>query len=407
MCCGTTPWSLIRLGFCSSGVEAVSVDMSRGCTGNIRYGCDPDISQDMAPYPGQPICGMLSVGGLIAVLVFKEINNPSAYNTRVSPSTKTTMSLVSSLNPWALYIKCDLPIRAGLRYGSVFRGQSSEAEARIQKCTPTPAGFLPLWKGVIRVPDIEIEDTPFVWKCGGVEYRSSCVAFEKNMVMAETAARLWNTAHSPNRDQNLDRLREARAILHHLLAGGLEDDRSLPADPRYQPRCLRRGVLEDLNNAVFSVILQHLADGVQVMKYSDELSMASLRHFGTLKESTFLKKAWYNRQKSLAVGQQGCAYVRQAEEAMPSKELCLSAYRLLGQAALERGCPDANRFRGAQAVCLADLKVVFGFSEAELKRVKSEKPGHAIPEYIPPQIPDWVAEPPDIVALSGDAIDVK
>ena len=300
-------------------------------------------------------------------------------------------TLASNLNPWALHVKVPIPIRLSQPFALVFKGATPEYDALIQKSSPTPPGFLPLWKGVVDAGSVDIKGT----------------AFEKNMIMAETAMRLWNSAHSADRESNLERLRECHAILHHLLTTGLSEDLSMPSDPRYQPRCIRRSVLEDLNNAVVSVILQHTAEGIHVMTYSDEMAIASLRYHSTLKESTFLKKAWYNRQEALATGHQGIAYVRQGEEDMPSKELCLSAYRLLGQAAAARGCPDVNKFKGAQAVCLADLKVVFQFQDAELRRVQSQKIAKSTPDYGPPLLPDWMTTPPDIVALSKEAIHIS
>ena len=315
-------------------------------------------------------------------------------------------SLVANLNPWALHVKASIPIRLSQPYALVFNGVNEHSDVLIQKASPSPAGFLPLWKGLVEAGSVDIKGTPFLWKSNGVEYRSSCAAFEKNMIMAETAMRLWNSSHSAERASNLDRLRECHAILHHLLEVGLLQDLSLPQDPRYQPYCIRRSVLEDLRCAVVSVILQNLAEDINVMSHVDEATIASLRHHCTLKESTFLKKAWYNRQEALALGHKGIAYVRQGEEDMPSKELCLSAYRLLGQAAAARGCPDPNKFRGAQGVCIADLKAVFHFEDTELKRVQSQKFGKSDPDYGPVVLPPWLEDPPDIVALSKEPIRV-
>ena len=143
-----------------------------------------------------------------------------------------------TFNPWAVHVCMEVPVRKGGPYGGIFRGANEMADLAIQRCTPTVAGFMPLWKGLLDAPMTEVEGVPFVWKCGGVEYRSGCAAFEKNMLFAQGVTQLWNSSFNGAASDQLDRLKEAQALLTHLLQRGLDDDRSLPSDTRLQPKCL-------------------------------------------------------------------------------------------------------------------------------------------------------------------------
>lgn len=307
-------------------------------------------------------------------------------------------------NPWALHKACEVPERLGDPYIVVFRGDGDAAAIAVQNSVPTPVGVLPLWKGLLAKPDIEIKGTPFVWKHGGVEYRSSCAAFEKNMVLAHHAATMWNKAHGTNDMLNMEYLQEAHAIVNNLLHGGLADDRSLPQDQRLVPGCLRKERLEDLCAAVTSLAAVLCAQSKEVVSHDDELERARLYNYATLRESTLLKKAWYKQQKAMALGCLACAYVRKTGDVKPDRELCLAAYGLLRQALQTRGCPGAEAFKTAQDVCLADLRVIYTASEGQIKALKVARVKNTEPSFGMPALPEWLTAPPDLLSQAAEAV---
>lgn len=308
-------------------------------------------------------------------------------------------------NPWAQYRNANVPERLGDPYIVIFRGADDNASIEIQGCEPSPTGIIPIWKGLVENPSVEIRGAPFVWKQNGVIYRSSCAAFEKNMVIARQACWLWNQSHGSNREQNLKNMREAHALVHHLLhGGGLADDRSLPEDPRLVPPALRTDALSDLYAAIEAIILSILADGTSLDTYSDGMVQASLRNFIVIKESSLMKKSWYNAQKAMALGSLGCALVRKGVEVTPTKEMCVKAYTLLKRALATRGCPGADVYKTAQDVCLADLVNVFSVEPAKIKSLQRHQPAPTIEKYDQPVLPDWMSSPPNILDLGGNAV---
>lgn len=339
--------------------------------------------------------------GVVVVVVFRCMYNPWAYNTVASNTTQ------AMYNPWAQHKSADLPERLGDPYIVIFRGADDNAAIAIQGSDASPAGIIPIWKGLVANPSTKITGAPFVWKQNGVEYRSSCAAFEKNMVFARQAFWLWNQSHGSDKAQNLQNLREAHALVCHLVrSGGLADDKSLPEDTRLVPPALRTQVLTDLCVAIEAVIVSILADGTSLDTYADGMSQASLRNLAVIKESSLIKKAWYNTQKAMALGSLGCALVRQAVETTPSKKMCTKAYVLLKQALAIKGCPGADTYRTAQQVCLADLANVFFVTPVMIKALQKHRPVPAPQKYDTPVLPEWFTAPPDIMHLGGDAIQI-
>ena len=91
-----------------------------------------------------------------------------------------------------------VPARPGPRsYGSTFQGKEIADKARLNE-TSNLESFLSIWEGAKaskpRVAHNEDGSLPFIWEEKGVRYSSDCLAFDKNMWVAQGISNHWNQA---------------------------------------------------------------------------------------------------------------------------------------------------------------------------------------------------------------------
>lgn len=172
--------------------------------------------------------------------------------------------------------------RYGRAYVGIFAGATDEDAIKLKHADPSVGGFLPVWKGLLAKGEADVQDCPFIWKYDGVEYTSSCVAFEKNIILANAVIGHWNTLNRTPKNSPDLRLKEGVAILHHLIqSNGLDEDETRPADERLLPEIVRRDYLKNLQKGMFSLALAKEADEIVPHSATDHHAIANLRGYAT------------------------------------------------------------------------------------------------------------------------------
>ena len=128
-------------------------------------------------------------------------------------------------------------------YATVFIGKNIKDKGRLSAIDSVSL-FEPLWKGALKKPSIKIDGLPFIWEDNGIIYRSSSLAFEKNMWIASSAHNHWNAAIGNNIDKSTALIRHIRPALeglNHLIDdNGLTQDLSRPADEDLLPLTIQK-----------------------------------------------------------------------------------------------------------------------------------------------------------------------
>jgi len=111
--------------------------------------------------------------------------------------------------------------RRGPNYATVFNGKNISDKGRLSGVNSLKS-FEGLWKGAVSKPSTKIVGLPFIWEESGVVYRSSSLAFDKNMWISSTAHNHWNAAIGDGVDKKtaiIRHIRPALSGLNHLLVG--------------------------------------------------------------------------------------------------------------------------------------------------------------------------------------------
>ena len=162
--------------------------------------------------------------------------------------------------------------RKGDNYATIFTGKTIQDKGRLSGITDIKA-FEALWKGAIGTPSTKIAGLPFIWEESGVVYRSSSLAFDKNMWIATSAHNHWNAAIGEGVDRSTATVRHIRPALmglNHLLDNnGLNEDLSRPADESLLPPSAQRARLSVLRQALKALAWSYSADTAYSGKEDD------------------------------------------------------------------------------------------------------------------------------------------
>ena len=252
--------------------------------------------------------------------------------------------------------------------------------------------FEPLWKGALKKPSIKIDGLPFIWEDNGIIYRSSSLAFEKNMWIASSAHNHWNAAIGNNIDKSTALIRHIRPALeglNHLIDdNGLTQDLSRPADEDLLPVTIRKKRLEILQNGFRALAYSYSADTSSTVLDENDVGGMSIyfrrKHKAAeigRQAKPLLSESWCNSREAEA----GRAYSdleKKKYEANPNQTKCLSAYEAytstahhIGMGVTTRSDVNKNDIVKNQKQCLSDLKLVIGLTESKVKSIlKSFKP---------------------------------
>ena len=320
--------------------------------------------------------------------------------------------------------------RKGTPYSLLFNGADEEGNERIRNIhrgravqrsdmqSVSATAFLPLWRGLQNVtnPDTIVVGTPFIWTFQGVEYTSSCVAFEKNILLSNALIAHWNGMHGKDKAENLERAKDSVAILHHLLKnGGLEEDQSRPEQELLLPEIVRRAWLVNLERAVSATALVLYAETDAYINTRQDLKASLFFHVSrNIVASTLLTPTWYTERKAMAYACMG-DYLLTKSWDQPNSEMCLLACDCLFYAI--GICPSGYLYDPPHVLYMKellrkgilDLKKIYNKPEAIVdSRYRPRKKVSQPPTPVFPTVdlPEWFTSPVDIIKGSNNVIKI-